>query len=835
MLFKIQTSNLNFDVITVLIATDNTSFNSRTFTELRATGNPITLEQDSDDLFSPIKPLGATIRILTDRYIPELYTSDPQGIKVQITNDTQGTTLYVGYVTPCIYTQEYTNIDELEIECVSPLSTLKYIDYDFVNGSPEIASWKDIIQYCITKCDFYSGYDISNELKINGVITNDTLSTLFQNENNFIDDDDEHTHWSCYKVLSEFCKLFCLTLVDDGAKPMFLDYTAINAGINTYTTNEGNNVTRTNHMNIEKDIYRSGGQDISMDDIYTKVNINANLYKDDIDMFDLSDDNLECIHPNIPYIRYDFIRPMEIKGEDDGGIIADYKEDGDEEYFKFYRNEEETGHHDFYRFYVLKDHKHLMWSSKWGYNPQTGTGTFGFNETSATVVTKDNYQDLVNANTEDEFKSLFINNYLLSNLCCFVVKHMSWSNSNKPKKYDWETCLFVSYGIWSKNGDYNAIFDQDLSTLLRQHYYASRGLPLLINDNKSQMVTIPDYHTYVEISGSVYFMRLPIVPAGENTVGSGNFLSTECTAWKNSSDKRKEFKQYKVAEYRDYGTLVSTYVGIGFPINDSSIGTISGYNGNRFVPNADANIDLQTALYAPDAVKIKDFNNAEAYYNVYKGFLYTWWDIDNQRIKYDETYLDNVIGYNGKLIEYKRDYFGNLSFTAPLPTYVTNNVAPNFCLIKNFGLKKKRSYDLEIAIEGEEPDDDVVYTDTTTDVFDTNNVDELDIELWINTQCGDKPLSLSSVIVNNGNGYEYASNLTFNSTVLGKTDMAEKLLATKYINHYNAPKIKYTGTFNGQYKPYTTVYEKHLNKTMVVDRYIFDVRLNKTKLNLIEY
>lgn len=69
-----------------------------------------------------------------------------------------GSVIWTGFITPELYSQDYdNNLFELNIECISALSTLEYIDFKDEGATITLM---DIIKKCITesKGDFRAVY-----------------------------------------------------------------------------------------------------------------------------------------------------------------------------------------------------------------------------------------------------------------------------------------------------------------------------------------------------------------------------------------------------------------------------------------------------------------------------------------------------------------------------------------------------------------------------------------------------------------------------------------------------------------------------------------------------
>lgn len=274
--------------------------------ELTLTETPVTINWTSDELFSPIKSQSCTINILTDTAMLDLYTTDPQGIFVTVTKspDTNNAIIvFQGYATPCQYSQNWTSLDVLSLECVELISSLKNINYTNINGlySKYVAIDK-LISYMLSRTladsldqmyhtmKWYWPYD--NFKGLNGATFNSTREMIQYcgvAEANFYDDDEDETPWTCYEVLEEICKFFNVSLVPYNGKYYFVDYlySAVpshsgQASFWEYTLDlDVQQVSIQRDITITTGMETYGTMEISMEDVYNKINVNANRY--DID------------------------------------------------------------------------------------------------------------------------------------------------------------------------------------------------------------------------------------------------------------------------------------------------------------------------------------------------------------------------------------------------------------------------------------------------------------------------------------------------------------------------------------------------------------------------
>lgn len=244
----------------------------------------VNYEGSSDMLYKPIKYSSATITVATDNIYDDMYSGKNQGTKIKLTNTQR--TLWVGYITPNVYNQTYSGvIENLELECIDALSTLKNIDYKTIGKSKNIVSFIDVICHILKQCNVYNNLYISDALNKTEDGTNICYS-LHISENNFFDEDDEPM--KCSEVLEEILKYLNMTMFADGMNVYIVDYDAIgnnkyNAKYNVIDIERGITEVSTVKLNDVKTItstsFRSSEGDLSIDNVYNKATVTAEAYK----------------------------------------------------------------------------------------------------------------------------------------------------------------------------------------------------------------------------------------------------------------------------------------------------------------------------------------------------------------------------------------------------------------------------------------------------------------------------------------------------------------------------------------------------------------------------
>ena len=163
-------------------------------TELQAGETPFTIDiEDEDFLYTPTRFSTAKIDIVGCDYLQGIYSTSYQEYRVTYLKN--GKVQWCGFVKPEAYTQDYvTSKFTLEIECLSALSTLEYIDYAKKEASLQFVSLWYLFLKCISSANgnytsIYIPYvysDSADNYKAGSV---NVLENLTISEQNFFDED----------------------------------------------------------------------------------------------------------------------------------------------------------------------------------------------------------------------------------------------------------------------------------------------------------------------------------------------------------------------------------------------------------------------------------------------------------------------------------------------------------------------------------------------------------------------------------------------------------------------------------------------------------------------
>lgn len=213
--------------------------------ELTGSGeSPFSVEIESEDfLYTPIRFSTATIRVVGDDYLRQLYSTAYQ--QYRVTFKRNGVVAWCGFIKPEVYSQDYSSgCFELEIECASAMSVLEFVNYKQLNTeSKTFVSLWSLIKECIALSrGQYSGVYLPHVYAkdatdyANGA---NVLAEMTVSEQNFFDEDDKPMKLK--EVLEEICKLLNWTCADYLGALYFVDvdytgeYYRYTPGFESYT------------------------------------------------------------------------------------------------------------------------------------------------------------------------------------------------------------------------------------------------------------------------------------------------------------------------------------------------------------------------------------------------------------------------------------------------------------------------------------------------------------------------------------------------------------------------------------------------------------------------
>ena len=243
----------------------------------------------SNTPFDPVRTSTATINIVHDDYLHDALSNCAQGTKVElidITDSAHTSTVWVGYLTPKVYDAGYENcFENFSLEAADCISSLQYIDYVEMSGGTIVGLDGIINQICDATGEL-EGYYWTRSKRIGTSTLVPSLLSI--SEHNFQTNDTKE-EWKLSEVLEEICQYLGFTCLQYGKRMYFIDYQYLESNADILVTfyNKANNYAASvsTHLDgaftVTEEAYMSNGATISMEPVYNKVVVNANMYAAD--------------------------------------------------------------------------------------------------------------------------------------------------------------------------------------------------------------------------------------------------------------------------------------------------------------------------------------------------------------------------------------------------------------------------------------------------------------------------------------------------------------------------------------------------------------------------
>lgn len=250
--------------------------------ELAGSGEaPFSVEiADDDFLYTPVRFSTAAIRVVGGDHLQSLYSTGYRQYRVIFKR--AGSVTWCGFIKPELYTQDYSGtIFELEIECISAMSVLEYIEYKQKSeeGKGFVTLW-ELLTRCVSESrgsyssvylpHVYAGSE-SDYTAWRNVLQDMTIS-----EQNFFDEDDKPMKLK--EVLEELCRFLNWTCVDWKGDLYFVDvdhagdYYKYTLDFSTYTTVRGFTIS------VQKVTFSGDNHTLDILGGYNKVTVKTSNY-----------------------------------------------------------------------------------------------------------------------------------------------------------------------------------------------------------------------------------------------------------------------------------------------------------------------------------------------------------------------------------------------------------------------------------------------------------------------------------------------------------------------------------------------------------------------------
>ena len=816
--------------------------------ELTLSGTPVVIKTESNGLFDPIKPRTCTINIESDGGLFDLYTTDPQGVKVIITSRDTTNILFKGYVTPMQYGQDWTTIDTLSLECVDMISTLKempYVPWSGTTTDKRYIRADLLISYVLSHVADepqrwfkwywpYVNYYQANDYTFS--TTYETLKSIKFNEANFFDDDDEETPWSFYDVLTEICKYFHVSAVPYQDGVHFIDYVyAASQTFGTYSewefTLDGDITLRGFSKNSTwNDGYVAGTTSVETDDFYNIINENTNRY----DLDEIASDIMD-------HKSYHISITKEREFGDGNQVYTWTKE-------HFFGADEHTYKYAFKTFCRLNTTK-SKWTHHWySFLPYTVNGVTTYLKEVTDYFDGETHYFQEN-NPSYHWINIPENEYINTMGAEIVHYAVLDSMTNRPTKLDWNDVVMfqcahpamrtASSDTWG-NFMYYDMFD---GTLEKE--------ALSYNSDYELCFSPKDGTSWIVFNAKLYYQQDVFGPGFTNAPMPIDFkeLTTSMIPFDNLTDIEPYDMAYTGQEsgYTVYARRSSSYqhFGEGFPLLKIRLRIGDKYwDGTQWTTT-------NSTFYMNFAKRYTDKHDVE--YEAVR--YYDWLDaISNSD-------YESKVGAEGYCIPIQKSdcVCGDVHIDIFMPMMMDrgmffaadrNDLIPWYQLapvvfMKDFKVDYVYTDESEWYLNEEVETDDVKYCNETKDTYKYEKNNDLKINSW-QTQ---RPISKSFPIVNfigdgnNGNpqGVERCEYLVgLWDYWYQYTQEQEYNLIGRELRHYEEPRIVYNANRGQWLNPWCRVQLSDASeisdlKKFVVDTQEYDVREHNNRVRMVEF
>ena len=305
--------------------------------------------ESPEDTFQPIIKHSATVNLLTKTYIGQYFWSEsPIDIRVEIFRNKE--IIFSGFVTQGSYSQSYADCyDELNISCVDYLSVLEYYNYadishnydSYKTSATNVSFQKIFNNLLIDGLDFHLGQKSSlyyDQSKDSVFLKNTIFDDIEFSELNFLGDDEDSVDTK-EDVLSKILTYLNLHIVQLGKDYLIFDWDFINnvsEGLANYIDLWNRSKTFTKSLLTSPDYpelikrfhYSSSSTNLSIADVYNKIQVNCALDSTDDAIVSPFDDEITTqVYPKKYLYQTEVLSPG--KGFGDAKEFLDYVKNND--------------------------------------------------------------------------------------------------------------------------------------------------------------------------------------------------------------------------------------------------------------------------------------------------------------------------------------------------------------------------------------------------------------------------------------------------------------------------------------------------------------------------
>lgn len=285
--------NTKGEIIAVKIVTDNDRSEEVAIGEDEAgvffTADPVEIKSEVNDTFDHLLRHSASVRLLTNRYIPQLFRASFKDATVKI--DRGGRCLFAGFIEPQSYSQPYNDVfDEMELNCIDALSALQYFNYKNVGtgvryetarSSAKQRIFLDIITELFSDISTALGgglrifYDGSKAVDSDESNRYTILSQLSISDLLFLGKEEQDV-WQGDKVLEEMLRYLNLHMMQDGMDFYIFSWESVKDAqpIKWKDCLGGTEITQARpSVTIRSDIVADTSTSVSVGEVYNQIQL----------------------------------------------------------------------------------------------------------------------------------------------------------------------------------------------------------------------------------------------------------------------------------------------------------------------------------------------------------------------------------------------------------------------------------------------------------------------------------------------------------------------------------------------------------------------------------
>lgn len=267
-------------------------------------GDPVTIETNMENTFSPLIRKGCTINLLANSYIGDtLWAANAQNIKVEISKGNN--VIFNGFVEPNTYSQPYVSLDEFSINCIDALSALQY--YNYKDATPNTyaslktlsttVSFKSILLSALSTALGNSNFNIYYDCSKG--VTEGREETVFDDcgiSETYVFGETYDDIWTYEDVVNEIMQYLNLHIVQQGNDFFIFDWNTLKMRRNVWyniKTNTSASFAAPQNITLTSAMHGADDTNITVSEVYNQISVSCDLENiDSVISSPLDDDSL---------------------------------------------------------------------------------------------------------------------------------------------------------------------------------------------------------------------------------------------------------------------------------------------------------------------------------------------------------------------------------------------------------------------------------------------------------------------------------------------------------------------------------------------------------------